>query len=267
MTNDLTQSVATLVAGFCAVFCVMAVTMAWAVSRRRLSVVDPIWGAGFVVVAVVSFAVSTGGDGGTTIRWLLLVLPAAWGVRLAWHIARRNAGAGEDPRYQDLVDRSPHGFARTALTKVFLPQGVAMWLVALPVMVGMNDEEPVTWLVVAGVAVWAIGLFFEAVGDWQLARFKADPANKGQVMDQGLWRYTRHPNYFGDATLWWGIWLVAASSWVAVGTVIGPLAMTYLLAKGTGKPLTEKSMSESKPGYADYVRRTSGFVPLPPRDL
>lgn len=134
-----------------------------------------------------------------------------------------------------------------------------------PVMVGINTDHPKMWLVTLGIAVWAAGMFFETVGDAQLAAFKKDPTHKGKLMDQGLWRYTRHPNYFGDACVWWGIWLVAASSWAGIATIIGPIAMTLFLTRVTGKALNEKGMSASKPGYATYVARTSGFIPMPPK--
>lgn len=245
---------------------VMFVTWLVSLAARDASLVDLVWGVAFVVVTA---AVGLAGDGASSRRLLLAVLVGVWGLRLSGYLAWRNLGHGEDYRYQAMRKKYGDRFPLISLVVVFGLQGVLVWVVSLPVQLAADAAEPsgiglLAWL---GIALWALGLGFETIGDAQLSRFKADPANKGQVMDRGLWRYTRHPNYFGDATLWWGIWLVAASSWVAVGTVIGPLAMTYLLAKGTGKPLTEKSMSESKPGYGDYVRRTSGFVPLPPRDL
>lgn len=267
MNNDLAHSAITLAVGLGAIVLLMGATLAYAVNRKHLSVVDTVWGLGFVGVAVASFAVSFAFDGPGAVHWLLVVMVAVWGTRLAVHIGMRNAGKPEDPRYVDLIERSggEADLARIALAKVFGPQGVVMWVVSLPIMVGMNNARIIPALGVLGVVVWAIGFVFESVGDWQLKAFKADPSHQGQVMDQGLWRYTRHPNYFGDACVWWGIWLVAASSWAGLATVVGPIAMTYFLAAKTGKPLTEKAMSQSKPGYADYVRRTSGFFPWPPR--
>ena len=155
--------------------------------------------------------------------------------------------------------------------RVYLPQAAAMWFVSLPVQAAVHQDGPL-WsgaslvVTVLGIVVWAVGLFFEAVGDWQLARFKADPANKGIVNDRGLWRYTRHPNYFGDACVWWGLFLLAAGHWSGLVFVLSPVLMTWTLAKGTGAPLTEKRMSSSRRGYAEYVGRTSGFVPLPTED-
>jgi steroid 5-alpha reductase family enzyme len=152
-----------------------------------------------------------------------------------------------------------------AVRKVYLTQGAVMWFVSLPVQVACFEPAPLGPVAWVGVLLWLVGFFFETVGDWQLTRFRNDPASKGQVLDTGLWRYTRHPNYFGDACVWWGLSLVAFTSWPGVLTILSPLLMTWLLAKGTGKPLLEKDMASRRPGYADYVRRTSGFVPLPPR--
>jgi steroid 5-alpha reductase family enzyme len=193
-----------------------------------------------------------------------------WGLRLAAHIARRNAGKGEDPRYADIQARASGSPAAHMYRRVYLTQAAALWFVSLPVQVAAYQPGPL-WsgasrvVTVAGIAVWAVGLFFEAVGDAQLARFTADPANQGRVNDRGLWRYTRHPNYFGDACAWWGLFLLSASSWSGWVFVLSPVLMTWTLAKGTGKPLTEKRMASSRRGYAEYVEHTSGFFPLPPR--
>lgn len=265
MNNDVSQTLLTLLGGLIAVAAFMGLCLTIAIRRRKLVIVDTAWGLGFVVIAAVAALISLGGNGSGVIPWILFAMVALWGLRLAWHLQTRNAKLPEDPRYVDLVERSSGSFGQIALRKVFGPQGISMWLVATPVMIGVNNTDPVLWLCVAGVAVWATGLFFEATGDAQLARFKSDPANSGKLMDQGLWRYTRHPNYFGDACVWWGIWLIAASSWLGVASIIGPIAMTIFLTRVTGKTLNEKRMSASKPGYAEYVARTSGFIPLPPR--
>jgi len=188
-------------------------------------------------------------------------------VRLAVHIGLRSRGHGEDPRYVELLAKAPGNPQLFARRRIYLTQGVVMWFVSLPVQVAMFEQGEanlVTWL---GLLLWLVGFTFESVGDWQLTRFRNDPASQGQVLDTGLWRYTRHPNYFGDACVWWGLFLVACSAWP--GRAHGPLAAgdDLLLARGTGKPLLEKDMASRRPGYADYVRRTSGFVPLPPEKL
>jgi len=260
-----------------AVVVVLAVTFGFATRLGRHSVIDTAWGLGFVVVAAVAFALAAGvpyyvvTDGSPPrvpppLRpWLLLVLTAVWGIRLGVHIGIRARGHGEDPRYDAMLAKAPGNRNVYALTRVYLTQGVVMWFVSLPVQVGMFEVPFVGWVGWLGVAVWAVGIFFEAVGDWQLSRFRHDPDSRGKVLDTGLWRYTRHPNYFGDACVWWGLSLLAFDAWPGIITILSPLAMSGLLAKGTGKPLLEKDMASRRPGYVDYVRRTSGFVPLPPR--
>jgi steroid 5-alpha reductase family enzyme len=246
-----------------AVVVVLGVTLAVALGQGRHTVVDVAWGLGFVAIAVAAFLA---GDGDPGRSWLVLALTAGWGLRLGAHIHRRSRGRGEDPRYEELLAKAPPG-GRTAFAvrRIYLTQGVVMWFVSLPVQVAMVQPQGLGALAWAGAAVWAVGLFFETVGDWQLERFRAEPSNRGRVLDTGLWHYTRHPNYFGDACVWWGLWLVAASAWPGVLFVLSPLAMTWNLAKGTGAALLEKDIADRRPDYADYVRRTSGFVPLPPR--
>jgi steroid 5-alpha reductase family enzyme len=240
----------------------------WAIGRRvgRYNVVDVTWGLAFVAIAVTSLAWARSHEAVATGRqWLVLALVAIWGVRLAAYIAVRSRGHGEDPRYDAMLRRATGSRDTYALTRIFLLQAVVAWFVSLPVQVAMFERSGLGPIAVVGTVLWAIGVFFEAVGDAQLAAFKRDPANRGQVMDRGLWRYTRHPNYFGEACLWTGLYLVAAQQWVGAVTVLSPAAMTYFVAAKTGKPMLEKQLTDTKPGYADYVRRTSGFFPLPPR--
>ena len=227
--------------------------------------VDVAWGLAFCAVAVAGYGLSAGhGDPGRRLLVLLLVL--VWGLRLAGHIWWRGRGAPEDPRYARMLAKvPPQRRARYALRVVYGLQAAVVWLVSLPVQVAMFVPRPPGPLAWAGTALWAVGLFFEAVGDRQLARFRADPANRGTVLDRGLWRYTRHPNYFGDACVWWGLFLCAADTPLGGATVVSPLLMTYLLANGSGKPMLERQLASSKPGYAEYAARTSGFLPLPPR--
>jgi steroid 5-alpha reductase family enzyme len=232
------------------------------VSRRvgRVSVVDVTWGLALVAIAL---AMAIAGTATAWRRWLVLALVAVWGCRLAWHILSRSRGKGEDPRYAELLDGG--GFA-VAVRKVFLTQGVVICLIALPVLAAGHSD--VAWwpLVVVGVVVWVVGVVFESVGDAQLAAYKRDP-DRGPVMDRGLWAWTRHPNYFGDACLWWGIWLAAgaASGWLpALVTVASPLAMTYFIRNVTGAKLLERSMS-TRPGWDAYAARVPLFFPRPPR--
>jgi steroid 5-alpha reductase family enzyme len=233
---------------------------------RRWNVVDITWGLSFVVAAAASFAWSTQlHHGDTARRVLVLVLTCLWGLRLSAFIGWRSRGKGEDPRYHDIMARGTGSRTVRALTVVFLPQAVLSWLVSMPVQMAMYLRPPAGPLAWVGTAVWGLGLFFEAAGDAQMSAFRSDPANKGQVMDRGLWHYTRHPNYFGDATVWTGLFLIAAGRWPGVLTFFSPLVMLYFLYFKSGKGLLEKSMADSRPGYREYMQRTSGFLPLPPR--
>ncbi|MPZ82406.1 MAG: DUF1295 domain-containing protein [Actinophytocola sp.] len=237
----------------------LAVVFAISVRRDRHDLIDVAWGLGFTLIAVTTFVLSTG-DLAT--RVLLTVLTAVWGLRLAVHIGLHSRGRPEDRRYVEI--RSRGGNVRLVRV-VYLTQGAVMLLVSLPVQVGQYGAGAPGWLLGLGVAVWLVGFVFESVGDRQLRRFAADPANRGRVLDSGLWRYTRHPNYVGDATVWWGLYLLACGTWGGVATLPAPVVMTVVLAAGTGKPLTERHLARSRPGYAEYVRRTSGFLPRPPR--
>lgn len=249
-------------AAVAALFLLLWVT---SVAIKDVSVVDPAWGPAFVLVAAVAWVA---GDGDAGRRALLFALTALWGLRLGLHLTRRKLGelGEEDKRYAEMRERRGDGsFALHSLGVVFGLQAFLVLVVSLPLQVAAQSGDGLDLLTVPGVALWAVGLFFEAVGDAQLERFKADPASKGQVMDTGLWRYTRHPNYFGDFCVWWGLYLVAVSAGGAWWTVVGPVVMSFFLIQGSGKGLLEKTIGTRRPGYAEYVRRTSGFVPLPPK--
>jgi steroid 5-alpha reductase family enzyme len=220
------------------------------------------WGLGFAAVALTTLALSAG-HGDPVRRVVVTVLTLVWGLRLSIHIGLRGRGQPEDPRYEQLLARGRGPLY--ALRMIYLLQGVSLWFISWPVQVAQYDPDGLGVVAGLGIAVWAVGVFFEAVGDAQLTRFKADPANRGRVLDTGLWRYTRHPNYFGDACVWWGLWLIAAGSWVGLVAIVSPVTMTYLLTRRTGKPLLESHLSATRPGYSEYVARTSGFIPRPPR--
>lgn len=241
---------------------------------RNVSIVDIGWGLGFVLVSWtgwLSIHWDSPQDGRHLTHLLLPGLVTVWGLRLSIHLARRNIGKPEDYRYAAMRQKRGRAFVWSSLLIVFGLQGVIMWIVALPLMAaaanaGGGISAPG---VIPGLLVWATGFFFEAVGDWQLARFKQDPANDGRVMDRGLWRYTRHPNYFGDCCVWWGYWLISLA--VSDGqhdwwTVISPILMTVLLLKVSGVALLEQSMKKRSPEYEAYIRRTRAFVPGPPRE-
>jgi len=253
-----------LLAGIVAVAALMAVVMTVSIRARNHSLIDIVWGPAFVVVAVVSYLVSAGSVGDSTRRLVVLLLTVVWGLRLGIHIGRRNRGHGEDPRYTALMRHQTGSLVGYLVRKVYGLQGLLVVVVSLPVQVAMYESAPLGVLGALGIAVWLVGFVFEAVGDQQLARFKADPANEGRIMDRGLWAWTRHPNYFGDSCVWWGIWLVAASAWPGVLTILSPVAMTYFLVFATGARLLEKHMAE-RPGYDRYQQRTSYFLPRPPK--
>ncbi|MGH2910011.1 MAG: DUF1295 domain-containing protein [Solirubrobacteraceae bacterium] len=243
----------------------------WAVSVRLadVSIVDPAWGPAFALVALVSLLAGDAslGSAGAARRWLLLGLTAVWGLRLGGYLLVRKRGErGEDRRYTAMRERRGEAsFALYSLGVVFLAQGLLVLIVSLPLQVAAERRASLDWVAWVGVALWAVGLFFEAVGDEQMRRFKARPDTRGEVMDSGLWRYTRHPNYFGVFCVWWGLWLIALGAGGTWWTVVGPLVMSFLLIRGSGAALLERDISERRPRYREYIERTSGFVPLPPR--
>lgn len=243
-----------------------AMLLLWLLSLvvRDASIVDIFWGLGFVLTAWVVFVFA---DGAEPRRWLLASLTTLWGLRLSGYLAWRNLGKGEDFRYVAMRRRWGRRFWIVSLFQVFLLQGALMWVVSLPVQAGQVPATPQTlgWPALLGTLMWMAGLSFETIGDLQLARFKADPANRGRVMDRGLWRYTRHPNYFGDFLVWWGLYLVALEAAGTWWTFLGPLLMSVLLIRVSGAALLEKTIGTRRPGYEEYVRRTSGFFPRPPK--
>ncbi len=243
------------------------VFLQWVASVRLAdaSIVDRFWGTGFVLVAIVSLVLS----GEPSDRsWLLLALVTIWGLRLSIYLSWRNWGTGEDYRYQAMRKRFGPGFKWSSLFIVFGFQGFLTWFISLPLQIALATDTggPITWLDGLGAGVWLVGILFESIGDGQLARFKARPENKGVVMDRGLWRYTRHPNYFGDALLWWGMFLVASGVPEVAYTVASPAAMTFLLMRVSGVPLLERRLRKTRPGYARYIGATSAFIPWPPKN-
>ncbi|MCD9199882.1 DUF1295 domain-containing protein [Aeromicrobium wangtongii] len=249
-----------------AIIVFIGVIMAVAIRIKNQSIIDIFWGPGFVVAAVVSYLVSAGGDGDDTRRLVVLVLTAVWGLRLGLYIGNRNRGHGEDKRYTALMRKQTGSLVAFLVRKIYGLQGLLMILISLPVQFAMYQDSSLGVIGSIGIAVWAVGLFFEAVGDWQLARFKADPANRGRVMDRGLWAWTRHPNYFGDSCVWVGLFLLALGAPWGVVTVVAPIVMIKLLVSFSGKALLERGMRRSKgEAYEAYVASTSGFFPLPPR--
>ena len=242
----------------------MVATWLASLVRRDASLVDRVWGLAFVVLALTYALV---GDGAGPRTWLMVALVSIWGLRLSVYLTWRNWGEGEDKRYQAMRRRASGSFALKSLVTVFGLQAVLAWLISLPLLAAATATEPagLTWLDGLAVALWLVGFVFEAGGDWQLSRFLADPANRGKVMDRGLWRTTRHPNYFGDTVLWWGYFLLALATgawWAA----LGPALMTLFIVKVSGVALTERQMTRSsREGHDEYVRRTNAFFPGPPK--
>lgn len=240
--------------------------MALSIRVRNQSIVDIFWGPGFVLVAAVSYLASRHSGGDDVRRLVVLALTAIWGIRLGLHIGIRNVGHGQDPRYDAIMSHRAGSLAGYVARKIYIPQAVILYLVSVPVQFAMYQRAPLGIVGALGIAVWVIGFAFEALGDLQLTRFKKDPANAGQIMDRGLWAWTRHPNYFGDVCVWVGLWLLALGHPAGLVTVISPLLMGFFLVKVSGKALLEKNMRRSRgPAYDAYVARTSGFFPRPPR--
>jgi steroid 5-alpha reductase family enzyme len=241
-------------------------TMLWIASLilRDSSIVDIFWGTGFVITNWVYFALTPGGLPAR--KWLIGILVTLWGLRLSLYILWRNWSKGEDFRYRNWREEAGGAWWWQSFFRVFLLQGLLMWIISSPLLAAQRGvmTSRLTILDAAGVLVWVIGFFFEAAGDWQMARFKANPANRGKVLRTGVWRYTRHPNYFGDATQWWAYYLLAAAGG-GFFTIFSPLLMTTLLLRVSGVALLEKSLKETKPRYKDYIETTSAFAPWFPR--
>ena len=240
----------------------MIATWLISVAIKDASIVDISWGLGFATVATVLWIADDAKSSLDTLLWLMTLL---WGLRLCLYLARRNLGHGEDYRYVAMRKRWGPAFPLISFLTVYTLQGTLMWVVSLPVQLSHRAEGSIGVLAVIGAVLWAVGLYFEVVGDIQLSRFKADPANQGKVLDTGLWRYTRHPNYFGDACVWWGIAIVACSVSVGVWGLIGAAVMNVLLLKVSGVALLERSLVRRKPEYQAYIDRTSAFIPRPPK--
>jgi steroid 5-alpha reductase family enzyme len=237
----------------------------WLLSIRLhdVSIVDPVWGLLFVVVAVVA---AVAGGGSAPRRWLVLAMTAAWGLRLGWYLVRRKlADREEDRRYARMRKAKGDRFVLWSLGMIFGLQGLLALVVSLPITASSVRHAGIGAGSIPGLVLFVVGLGFEAIGDEQLRRFKAEPANRGQVMNRGLWRYTRHPNYFGDVCVWWGIWLTVLPGGGTWWSAIGPAVMTFLLVRVSGKAMLERDIGKRRPGYAEYIERTSGFFPLPPK--
>lgn len=252
-----------LVAAIVTIACLMLATWSISLMRRDASIVDIAWGLGFVLTAwAARFVTGASGAG----NWLLLMMVTIWGLRLTVYLAKRNLGKGEDFRYRAMRRKYGARFGMVSLYTVFGLQGALMFIVSLAVTLGQRDTDAgAGFVALLGFIVWAVGVYFEAVGDAQLARFKRDPRNADQIMDQGLWALTRHPNYFGDCLVWWGLAIVGSAQGAGIWAFLGAAVMTVLLVRVSGAAMLDRLLAKRKPGYAEYMERTSGFIPLPPR--
>jgi steroid 5-alpha reductase family enzyme len=246
--------------GFAVILILALFTWCISLIKRDVSIVDSLWPLLFLAAAA-TYAATVPQPGPRTS--LVLVLVGLWAVRLAGYLTWRNWGAPEDRRYQKIRRRNEPHFALKSVYLIFGLQGTLAWIISLPLLAAIAAPRAVTVVDYAGVALWVLGFGFESIGDWQLARFKSVASNRGRVMDQGLWRYSRHPNYFGDCCTWWGFYLfaLAAGGWWAV---VGPLLMSILLLRVSGVALLERDIGERRPAYRDYMLRTNAFFPGAP---
>jgi steroid 5-alpha reductase family enzyme len=230
-------------------------------AQRDASLVDRVWSLCIAAAAAAYFFLLP--PQASPRGLCMLLLAAAWALRLSLFISWRNWGHGEDRRYRQIRERNQPNFGLKSLYLVFGLQAVLAWVVSAPFLAGMSGGSALNAIDAAGMALAVFGIGFESIGDAQMARFKADPAHKEQVMDRGLWRYTRHPNYFGEACVWWGVWLMAmaGAGWSGAYTAVSPVLMTVLLLKVSGVSLLEKDIAERRPAYRAYVARTNAFVP------
>lgn len=247
--------------GLAAMLTVATVTWVVSVLKRDVSIVDGVWAAMFVFAAGVY---ATGTDHSTGRTWFILALVALWALRLSGHIIWRNWGKPEDRRYRDIRDKYEPHFPLKSLGIIFWFQAGLAWIISMPLWQALTVPVEIGAFDVVAVTVWIIGMLFESIADWQLSRFKANPDNQGKVMDRGLWRYTRHPNYFGECLIWWGFYFFAVPTG-AWWTVVGPLLLTYLLLKFSGVTLLEQTIVERRPAYRAYIARTNTFIPGPPK--
>ena len=258
MATDLTLVAAS---GFFVVLGSM--TLLWLISLRLkdASIVDPFWGPGFAIASITYYLVDGRyPDRGT----LVLGLVTLWAARLGYHLYVRNRREGEDPRYAAMRKARGKQFPLISLFTIFWFQALLLWVISLPILGSIASQAPLGFFDILGMVVFLIGLTIESIADNQLALFRAVPTNKGHVLDTGLWRYSRHPNYFGEAVLWWGLYLIAVSA-AAYWAIVGPILITFLLLRFSGVPMLEEGLSVSRPGYSEYIKRTSSFLPWPPK--
>lgn len=252
-------------AGYGVVFVLMTLVWIISVMITNVGIIDIIWGFGFVCLAWTYYFLT---DGDPQRKLLITILVTLWGMRLTLYLGRRNIGKPEDYRYQKFREKyGKDSYWWKSFFQAFMLQGTLQVIIVAPVLISQYSTEPsgLTVLDIIGALVWGVGFIFESVGDWQLTQFKSNPNNKGKVLNTGLWKYTRHPNYFGNATMWWGFFIIALSVPFGFLSFFGPLIMTFFLLRVSGVALLEKSLKKNKPEYAEYIRCTSSFFPMPPK--
>jgi len=257
-----------LVLGVNAAIALSAVVVLWLVSIaiRDVSIIDMFFAVILFAIAGSSYLLS---QGVPVRKQLILALVGIWALRITTHLVKRNWGHGEDVRYSKRRTwvNDDRAFVWLSLRQVFLLQGVVIYFVSLPVQLGQVIKSPLElgWPTYVGAFIWLVGMVFETVADLQLTRFRADPANKGTVLSSGLWRYSRHPNYFGELCIWWGLFLAACDNPLVLPTIIGPILYTYLIVNITGQATLDKKLARERPGYKEYMESTSGIIPMPPK--
>ncbi|WP_417794837.1 MULTISPECIES: DUF1295 domain-containing protein [Alphaproteobacteria] len=260
---------ASLGLNFALLVAIMIILWLISIRIRDVSFIDAFWAYGMAIMASASFMQS---ENPGSLAYLIWALTALWGIRLGTHLFLRWRKEGVDPRYKKIIghamEKQGMSFAKAALLKAWAMQIPLLFIVCLPAQLGilLAGADTAGPVAIIGTAIAVVGIVFETIGDMQLKAFRSNPANQGKVLDSGLWKYTRHPNYFGDFCAWWGIWLVAAQAgwpvWIAAA---GPLFLSFTLMKWSGAPLLEKSLKKNRPDYVDYIKRTSGFFPMPPK--
>lgn len=241
-------------------------SLAWLLSLilKDSSIADIFWGLGFTLIGWVNFCLA---EGAFPRRLLLALLVSIWGVRLALHIGIRSLGQKEDRRYRAFRRRWGARYWWGSFFQVFLLQAVLCWVISLSVQAGQHAQTPIgfTWWTWVAVGVWMVGFLFQTAADWQLMRFKTDPNNRARVLDTGLWRFSRHPNYFGEAVMWWGVYLIVVENGSNLWTIVSPIVITFLLLRVSGVTMMEETVVERRPEYAAYQKKTNAFFPWRPK--
>jgi steroid 5-alpha reductase family enzyme len=262
--ENIVNAVPIFIINICAIMLLMLTGWLISLAVKNAALADRIWGLGFILVAWVTF-IQVGHDAAKTM--MIPALTTIWGLRLFIHISWRSRGKGEDPRYGAMRKKHGKAFWIISLFKVFIVQGLFMWTISFVVQYGQaaRYDAAINAFDIAGMLIWTVGLFFESVSDWQLARFISNHENRGKIMNRGLWKYSRHPNYFGESCIWWGMFIIVLQAPGGIVTIISPLLITYTLLRVSGVTLMERTIFGDNPDYKKYVESTSSFIPWLPK--